>query len=195
MGLFKLVAGWTGAGESGNDSRLTALKPSQLVLLTSDGSLTDMLEVLCNSKVEAEIKSSRSGTLGVAQSEFLGMEPGTAAIERNVWLKAGGRKLVYAHSIVPSSLLAKDLADDISGTEIPMGRILKGYYPFSMKDRIEIGIVLSDDIAGNLAIPPDTPLWARRYRLSVLSPERNGSVRAMITEVFSLDLLGMPVFG
>ena len=189
---FTLLHGWNGEGELLAALRGNHLQPHQLLLLLSDGSLTTHLETLYNSPLTIEIKESGTTSIDEEDAAFLGVSKGDEAVARGTWLKIEGKKLVYAKTLLPTDKLESRVVEDVSTSDVPLGRLLARSHPFLRKDRSEMGVVTSPSIAGELEMAEDTPLWARRYLL-MAQPEYGGaSLRAMVMEIFAPELMGTP---
>ncbi|MEE9591217.1 MAG: chorismate lyase [Thermodesulfobacteriota bacterium] len=190
---FVLLFDWIRGADILKDFKDSGLLPHQLLLLVSDGSLTTHLETIYACRLDVEIRESNTILLDNSTSAYLGIEPGQEAVMRVVWLKAKGKKVVYANSILPIARIDGRLLEDISRAEEPLGRLLASDYPFSMKECMEVGVVGSPGVASDLGLSKDTPFWTRRYRLSVQSADGDRAIKAMVMEIFSSELLGRPV--
>ncbi len=189
---YTLIQDWTDSVNWQSSVGKNYLPPHHLLLLTSDGSLTRHLETIRLCRIAVEIKSISRTNINDLNSTFLETAQNQEVLERDVWLKDKERRLVYAHSVIPVSCMNKRLLDETSRMAKPLGRILSAEFPFFRKDKIEVGIVSYPHIAAELSISKDTPLWARRYRLSALNPTGSNLVQVMVLEIFSPDFLGMP---
>jgi len=166
------------------DHHLTnPLSPVARMLLTSDGSMTQMLESLLLSKVSMsierqEIIASAAG-LNIVDSE------GRKALAREAWLTDGKRPLIYAHSILFSDDGNCSL-ESIQGVSQPLGRMLRDDKIKTLRDDCHMGIVRSEKIAGRLGINTENDLWARYYRLNT-----DSGLNGVIFELFNPDLIDM----
>ena len=189
---FTLVNGWNGARELPAAIRSGPLQPHQLLLLLSDGSLTTHLETLYNSPLAIEIVESGAVSLDENDAAFLGVNEGDEAVMRGTWLMIEGRRLVYAKTLLPTDGLESRVAQDVSTSEAPLGRLLARSHPFSRKERSEMAVVSSPSITGALEIGEDTPFWARRYLLIAQSESGGAPLRTMVMEIFTPELMGTP---
>jgi len=190
---YTLLGEWFGAGPGLKHPPLDLLKPHELLLLLSDGSLTVELELLTRGRVEVEFLCRARAALDAASARYLGEEPGSEALEREVWLETGGRKLVYAHAIIPVRGMDEGLRAEIEHESAdPLGRVLARRRVFFSKERLEVGVVRCAAAARGLDMDADAPLVARRYLLiGGHGPER-ATIRASVTEVFSPKTIPCP---
>lgn len=187
---YTLIKDWTGALEARHVPFVEGLLPHQLLLLFSEGSMTTELDLLSNERVEAEIRFNGPTALSGAEADFLGAKPGDDAIEREVWLNAGEKRLLYARTLIPMNMMDRDVkaALDEKGSE-PLGRVLSSNGILFAKERLEIGIVRCPAASKDLNLPAQTPLFARRYIL--FNRGAHGwIIKAAVTEVFSPELIG-----
>ena len=201
MGLsYTLLREWSkneGAWRSGLD-------PEESTLLLSPGSMTRDLEALLGSRVEVEVSRNGFTALDEEAGRCLGLGEGVGkkAFEREVWLIAGGKSLVYARSVIPVDTTREWVLKALEAAE-PMGRILASNNVRFVKENIELGVVRCEEVAEGLGMDAATPLVARRYILSGKDPAGTarvgggggggggGSViRAAVTEIFGKDILG-----
>ncbi len=212
-----LVQNWSrpqgGQADQGLVPGLGPLGKSQEELLLSSGSMTLALEGFAGSTIHAELIKKGRTTLSREISDYIGLAPGTAcqagkeanaALEREVWLTAGSRRLVYARTLIPLECIDARLLDLLEeNSNEPMGRVLNSRnIPFSKK-RLELGTLRCPPLAADLELDPDTPLIARRYVLfnekgagsprraeGDSGPDNNAwSIKAAVFEVFSPELL------
>ncbi len=168
---------------------LSALSAEERMILLSDGSLTLLLEALLRERVSIEVKRNSRAALNSEAAAYLDELPKVESVEREVWLKVKGEKLVFAHSIVPVSTIEPWLLRALSeGTE-PLGRVLKAREIPVLKEALEIGVVRATEVSVDLGIDPDTELYARRYKLTNRVEGGGWIIKAEICEVFSPALV------
>jgi len=187
---YTLIKDWTDALEARHIPLLEGLLPHQLLLLFSEGSMTTELELLSDGRVEAEIRFNGPTALSAAEADFLGARHGNDAIEREVWLNAGEKRLLYARTLIPVNMIDRFVkaALDEKGSE-PLGRVLSSNGILFAKERLEIGIVRCPAASKDLNLPEQTPLFARRYIL--FNRGAHGwIIKAAVTEIFSPELIG-----
>lgn len=163
------------------DHHLTnPLSPVARMLLTSDGSMTQMLESLLLSKISMSIERQEvivTGDLDIVESN------GKEALAREAWLTDGKRPLIYAHSILFSDDKSMNL-DSIQKVSQPLGRMLRDNKVKTLRDECHMGMVGSDKIAKHLDMNSESSFWARYYRLTT-----DSGLYGVIFELFNPDLI------
>jgi chorismate-pyruvate lyase len=150
------------------------------LILTSDGTVTRLLEVLSLSPVNVELISHHTTLLSKAEAGFLEIEAGQPAIARNVWLCHRDQRLMYASSTLPTEGMNKILYNEIVDHKKSLGSLMGEYHYPALRDKMGFCWVQSPDIAKALGVTASERFWARRYRLRV-----EGILQAFIIEVFS----------
>lgn len=177
---------WFDPGVERDRPELLALEPHQKLLLLSDGSLTLELELLAGARVEVEVTSAVTGPLGPQEAAWLKEPEGTESMERVVWITANGKRLVYAHSIIPLTRINKGILEELyRNSSEPLGRILNSKKIFFRKERLEAATVRCMEAARDLGIDEKTGLLARRYVLFNRQEDGDWTIKAGVTEVFT----------
>ncbi len=187
---YRLIDGWHGAGEDGRWA--AGLKPHELLLLFSDGSMTIDLELLFGSRVEVEMISKGFTRLSGGAAGYLGEPEGEKAMEREVWLTVNGGRLIYARTLIPLGCLGDGLLEVLEEkSNEPLGRVLASKKIFFTKARLEAGVIESAAAAEGFKAPPDSRLVGRRY---ILEDARDGkwAIKAALMEVFSPGIIHAP---
>src|SRR3972149_5543611 len=98
---YTVVKDWFREGDG--VSAPSGLEGAKRSFVFSRGSMTQALEGLLGSRVSVELSSIGTTTLSAEEALLLGEAGGAGmeAFERMVWLKAGGRRLVFARSVIP----------------------------------------------------------------------------------------------
>ena len=156
-----------------------AAAPTRMLLL-SDGSLTVLLNASLLSPVSLQRLRQEEVSLDKEMAEYIEAGAGQRVIDRDVWLMSGNKRLVYANSILPTSLMRDDIYKEITRGDTPIGTLLSEQSILTRRDRLQIVRVRSKKISIELGLPEDAVLWARRYRLHT-----EGGFKGAILEVFS----------
>lgn len=164
-----------------NSSKM--INPSARMLLLSDGSLTRLLNAFLLSPVTLNRLRQEEVGLDKEMADYIEAEVGQKVIDRDVWLMSGSEKIVYANSILPTSLMRDDIYNGITRGETPLGTLLTDQSILTTRDRLKIARVKAPEVSRELGLPDGTELWARRYRLNT-----EGGFKGVILEVFSPKL-------
>ena len=179
-----------------DDCKLSKTKKE---LLTSNGSLTDGIESLLKATVTVELKETARGVSGAANDnrlcDFLGLSAATETLDRQVWLKVGGEKLVYAYSVFPVQCFDPEVLDTLStGTET-LGKILVAAGIEFTKEGLTVAVLDNEKVTGSLGLAGKPPFFVRRYRIEGSTNKHSQttttpavSIKACVLEVLSSEL-------
>lgn len=150
------------------ENTLGRLSNLQKVLLSTDGSVTRILEMVTGNPVEIRtlIQEVIQSDEQVAQS--LDVETGEDVNHRIVELQNSltGEVLVHAISHTPLKRLAPDFRSDLMRADIPIGKIIMKHRIESRREILEAGVKYADDeLSRRFQICRDEPLLNRRYRI------------------------------
>ncbi len=149
-------------------------------ILSSDCSLTGLLEEMNETSIELELMHQDNILVDREAADILGIEESEAVLKRAVWLKKKEGKLVFANSVISLRNLDKELIDKLEAGDKPLGYIFEtSGIPVNRSD-IKISTVKCKQIADDILYPVDHAFWARKYNL--ISKKR---IQAVITEIFS----------
>lgn len=185
-----LQGSWLAPNDAASSSFLADLAAHEKLLLFSEGSMTLELELLTGKRVDVELKYMGERALSAEEADFLGVEPNKTAMEREVWLVAGGNRLLYAHTLIPDTCIDADVKkalDEMSSE--PLGRVLTSKGILFAKERLEAGRVRCVAASLDLGLDADAILYARRYILYNRGCQ-GWVIKAAVTEVFSPGLVG-----
>ncbi|MEE9615372.1 MAG: chorismate lyase [Thermodesulfobacteriota bacterium] len=180
---------WLSAGEWEGSEGASALGADQKELILSGGSLTLRLEALFGSKVEVEMKRRRTSTLSPEMAAYLEEEVNSPSMEREVWLTVEGKRLVYAHTVIPLECIERGLVDVLTSGEEPLGRVLADKNVPFMKERLGLGTVRCAEAATDLGVDVQTSFFARRQLLFNRNKTDVWVIKAAVTELFSPGLV------
>ncbi len=185
---YKPIRAWS-AAQTATDG-LAGIEPHQKLLLLSDGSLTLELEILTGCKIRAEVINTETIKISGRDANYLEVEPNCKALERTVWLMASGKRLVYAHTVMPLKGVDAGVLEAIEKTpDEPLGRVLLEKGIFFTKDKLEIAAIKCAEAAEGLGLKKDAPLFARRCMLTNKADKGGRLIKAAVIEVFSPDIV------
>jgi beta-ribofuranosylaminobenzene 5'-phosphate synthase len=158
------------------------LSPVQKMLLGTDGSVTNLLEIITGSKIEIETLVQEVVPADAAVAEELRIDPGDEINYRIVKLKRADtdKALIYAVSHTPLKRLEPGFREDLTRADIPIGVILKKHQIESRRDITDTEILSADrEMSRVFDIFPKEPMLCRRYRIF-----RHGEPLIAIKEAF-----------
>lgn len=106
---------------------------TQKILLTTDGSITAILDVLYG-KISLFTIDQHFGTANASQAELVNVKEGDEINFREVLMHKDTKPLIYAVSHVPLARCSDDICSDLLRADIPIGRILKNYHIESRRE-------------------------------------------------------------
>jgi chorismate-pyruvate lyase len=181
---------WVEVGTDSPDGFVSLLPHRQKLLLLSDGSLTVELEKLYGGELEVELKLNDYATLTPEEADYLMEDQECESVEREVWLNRAGRRLVFARTLIPLSCIDAGLRAALAENAYkPIGRVLTACGVSFIKKHLMVGMMECAEAATDLGLVPNAPLAARRYILTNTDFETNPVIKAVVTEVFSPEVI------
>ena len=153
---------------------------TQKILLTTDGSITAILDVLYG-KITLTTLDQHFEDANAEQAERVNVKEGTEINFREVIMHRQGKPLIYAISHIPLERCSKDVCADLIRADIPIGRILKNYHIESRREVRNIFIEKPNDTLKEL-FKTDEDMLARDYVII-----NNDEVLMWIKEVFPVS--------
>lgn len=153
----------------------------QRLLLTTDGSVTTLLEVLTGKPVVVKTLLQQVVRADTERAAALDVEEGDNINYRVVVLKNDDddRPLIYAESYTPIARVQKEFRHDLMKADVPIGRILTQRRIESRREIRRVGVISNDELSDLFGVPHDVPLLSRTY--DIIS---HGMVLIRITETF-----------
>ena len=99
---------------------------TQKILLTTDGSITAILDVLYG-KISLFTIDQHFGIADESHAKLVNVNAGDEINFREVLMHKDSKPLIYAISHVPLGRCSEDICSDLLRADIPIGRILKNY--------------------------------------------------------------------
>ena len=177
---------WFGLDEFQDHHLVAPLTPVARLLLTSDGSMTQMLESLLLLNVSMAIERQEILSRAGVFDGLPGFDVEENALAREAWLTDGQRPLVYAHSLLFASGSKDYSLDGIMEVTEPLGKMLRDKDIKTSREKHMIGRIKSSEISGHFGFSPDEELWARYYLL-----DTDVGLKGLVFEVFSPELFEM----
>ncbi|AGK61084.1 chorismate lyase [Archaeoglobus sulfaticallidus PM70-1] len=170
------------------------LKPIHRILLTTDGSITTIIEAYTGNRVDVITRDQRIIKAG-RYASLLRIDEEDDINFRVVSLISGNRVYAEAVSLTPLKRLEPGFRDDLTRADIPIGRILRKHKIEARRDinwivvcRFrEIWVMNIPDFvkefSRNIDLGSDEIVLARSYNII-----RRGEVLMNITEFFRADM-------
>ncbi|MDD1653450.1 MAG: chorismate pyruvate-lyase family protein [Methanomicrobiales archaeon] len=144
------------------------LSPVQKILLSTDGSVTQMLEVITGSPVRLETHSQHVEPADGETAAVLQCGEGEDVNHRVVTIRSDptGKVLLTAVSHALVSRLPQEFREDLMQADIPIGKILLRHRIEARREIREIRATSADPgTAGILGILRGEPVLSRRYEI------------------------------
>ncbi len=106
---------------------------TQKILLTTDGSITAILDVLYG-KINLFTLDQHFGKADEEHAKLVNVEEGDEINFREVLMHKDTKPLIYAISHVPLGRCSNEICSDLLRADIPIGRILKNYHIESRRE-------------------------------------------------------------
>ena len=116
---------------------------TQKILLTTDGSITAILDVLYG-KINLFTLDQHFGKAEKKHAKLVNVNECDDINFREVIMHKGGKPLIYAISHVPLARCSEEICSDLLRADIPIGRILKNYHIESRREVNKIFIEKPD---------------------------------------------------
>lgn len=117
---------------------------TQKILLTTDGSITAILDVLFG-KITLTTLDQHFGKADEDHAKLVNVDVGESINFREVIMHRGEKPLIYAISHIPLDRCSDDICADLVRADIPIGRILKNYHIESRREVNNIFIEKPND--------------------------------------------------
>ena len=153
---------------------------TQKILLTTDGSITAILDVLYG-KIELDTLDQHLEDADAEHAKLVNVNEGDEINFREVLMHKGEQPLIYAISHVPLGRCSKEVCNDLLRADIPIGRILKNYHIESRREVNNIFIEKPNDKLKEL-FGTDEDFLARDYVII-----NNDEILMWIKEMFPVS--------
>ena len=153
---------------------------TQKILLTTDGSITAILDVLFG-KITLTTLDQHVGIADEEHAKLVNVDAGEEINFREVIMHRQEKPLIYAISHIPLKRCTKDVCTDLLSADIPIGRILKNYHIESRREINNIFIEKPNDTLKEI-FKTDEDMLARDYVII-----NNDEILMWIKEVFPIS--------
>ena len=159
---------------------LSELSTFQRIILITDGTLTDILEIYLLEKISI-CKLSEEIINLVETVPALNLKEGVNVIKRKIFLqgKISQKNWIYAESIIVPERLDVLFQEQLLNSEKPIGKLWLEYRVETFKEIIDLSQEPAGDLSEYFQINQDEKLFSRTYRVF-----SQGQPIMMITEKF-----------
>ena len=142
------------------------LSPFQRILLTTDGTVTEIIEAYYGEMVEI-IKLSQGSTTTDRPVHFLDLPAGTEVLLRKVLLRGrvSRKNYIYAESMTVEHSLPEALQDDLRNTSKPLGRLMLENRLETFREILTVRRQPLGELSGYSELPGEAPMISRTYRV------------------------------
>lgn len=144
----------------------SVLSPFQRIILTTDGTLTDILEAYLFEAIQ--IVKLSEGLVSITQDiPTLELKKGREVIERKILLqgKISRKNFVYAESIIVHDRLDESFKTSLLNSQISLGRLWLAHKLETFKEIVDSGKEPANDLSNYFNIKRKENLLFRTYRL------------------------------
>lgn len=134
---------------------------TQKILLTTDGSITAILDVLYG-KITLKTLDQHFEDADENHARLVNVGEGEEINFREVIMHRNGKALIYAISHIPLKRCSKEVCADLIRADIPIGRILKNYHIESRREVNNIFIEKPNETLKKI-FKTDEDMLARDY--------------------------------
>ena len=156
------------------------LSTFQRILLTTDGTVTDILEAYLFEQIRV-VKLSEQIVALDRELPLMDLKKGTEVIVRKILLqgKISRKNVIYAESIVVPEKLEERFRNALLETKVPIGKIWFEQRVETFKEILDSKKEFAGDLANYFNIDPSDEMLSRTYRVVT-----NRQPVMMITEKF-----------
>lgn len=142
------------------------LSPFQRIILTTDGTLTDILEAYLFEAIQI-VKLSEGLVSTTQDIPHLELEKGSEVIERKVLLqgKISRKNFIYAESIIVPERLEEKFRISLLKSQIPIGRLWQEHKMETFKEIVDSGKEPANELFYYFDIKIEDNILFRTYRL------------------------------
>lgn len=145
---------------------LSELSTLQRMILITDGTLTDILEVCLLEKISI-IKLAEKMINIDRDMPVLNLKIGNKVIKRQIFLqgKVSQKNLIYAESIIVPERLDERFKEQLLNSEKTIGKLWLEYRVETFKEIIDLSQEVAGDLAKDFQINQEEKLFSRSYRV------------------------------
>jgi len=159
---------------------LAALSPLQQILLTTDGTVTEILEAYAGEAMQV-VKLEQAVLEDAEPVAWLDAEHGGEILKRHILLQGSDsrRNFLYAESRIAVAHLDERVRRGLMESDKPIGLLLLEFRIETFKEILDCGRRSAGALAGHFTVDPEQALVFRTYRMI-----SGGRPLMLITEMF-----------
>lgn len=157
-----------------------SLSTLQKVLLTTDGTVTQLLEICTNERISVQ-KLDHALIQGAPAS--LGVSATEPVISRRILLRGAVQPYLYAHSWLVPSRMPQGMRDSMLNTNTPIGQLWRAARLETYREIIDFRREQDAEVAALFGV--DAPLLSRTYLI-----HSGGAPMGLIVEKFPSTFFG-----
>lgn len=144
----------------------SALSTFQRILLTTNGTVTDMLEAYLFEQIRV-VKLSEQLVALDGDLPSMNLKAGTEVIARKILLqgKISRKNVIYAESIIVPEKLEENFRKALLETGVPIGKIWFEHKVETFKEILDSKKEFAGDLSGYFNIDPSDEMLSRTYRV------------------------------
>jgi len=145
---------------------LSTLSSFSRVLLTTDGTLTEILEAYFLEHIQL-VKVSEVVRPAAHNLPILNVRPGDEIIERKILLQGVTSNInyVYAESLIVVNEMPIEMRHDLLHSKTPIGRLWLEHKMETFKEMVDVCKERAGNTAKFFGVDYDTPILSRTYRV------------------------------
>ncbi|WP_036479027.1 chorismate pyruvate-lyase family protein [Myxosarcina sp. GI1] len=142
------------------------LSTFQRIILTTNGTLTEILEAYLYEKI-GMVKLSEALVAVTQDIPLLEVKRGTEVIERKILLqgKISRKNFIYAESILVTDRLEEKFKNELLHSSTPLGRLWLEYKLETFKEIVDTAEETAEKLATYFPIKPEDKILSRTYRV------------------------------
>lgn len=162
---------------------MSSVKPDPVhkILLTTDGSITTILEAITGENIKVETVEQKIIHADKEIAQLVNIDEGDEVNYRVVNLKAGEDVVAHALSYTPLKRLQESFREDLLKADLPIGKIIQKH-KLEVRREINWGKIDKNELT-IFNIPKEDRILSRNYRII-----HNGEVLINITEYFPCSI-------
>ena len=147
-------------------SGAAALTRFQRILVWTDGTVTQLLEIYADQAIDVVKLGEAIDTAGDGDAR-LGVSPDDKVLRREVLLRGAvdGRNLLHAESVLVLARVDPGLVDDLLTTDKPLGSLLGERRMETFREVLEAGTESAGALGTHFGIDARAEVVARTYRI------------------------------